>query len=206
VGTGTISTAFAADDPGFSTVAEALRVAEAAMDFLDSPAALDVPAAACREVLLALGRIQGKQAAARSGFLRRFAATDAQNADGNGSPAAWLAANGQLTKKDARAAVREMRRHAERPRLSEALKAGKITQSWADEVAAWTRKLPAGLRDETDEILLGAVASGACLEDLAMLAAYAILDDGAHRRGALGGHPGQEAGTGGRPHRGAAVP
>jgi hypothetical protein len=158
----------------FTSVAEALRVAEQAMDFLNSPAALGLPGAACGEVLRALGRIQAKQAAARCGFLRRFDAAGAHDADGYGSSAAWLAAQGRLTRKDARAAVREMRRHAERPRLAEALRAGEITQSWADEIAAWTRKLPGELRDQTDEVLLGAAGSGASLEDLAMLAAYAI--------------------------------
>jgi Domain of unknown function (DUF222) len=174
VGTGTTGTAHPGEGHGFASVSEALQVAEDAMDFLNSPAALDVPGVACGDVLLALGRIQAKQAAARAGFLRRFDAADAHDADGYGSSAAWLAANGQLTKKDARAAVREMRRHAERPRLSEALRAGDITQSWADEIAGWTRKLPAELRDETDKILLDAAASGASLEDLATLAAYAI--------------------------------
>ncbi len=172
--TRTAGTGDPAGGPGFASVAEALRVAEEAMDFLNSPAALDLPGHACGDALLALGRIQAKQAAARAGFLRRFDAVDAHSADGYGSCAAWLAANGQLTQKDARAAVREMRRHAERPRLSEALRAGEITQSWADQIAAWTRKLPADLRDETDKILLDAAASGAALDDLAVLAAHAI--------------------------------
>ncbi len=172
--TRTAGTGGPAGGPGFASVAEALRVAEEAMDFLNSPAALDLPGHACGDALLALGRIQAKQAAARAGFLRRFDAVDAHSADGYGSCAAWLAANGQLTQKDARAAVREMRRHTERPQLSEALRAGEITQSWADQIAAWTRKLPADLRDETDKILLDAAASGAALDDLAVLAAHAI--------------------------------
>jgi Domain of unknown function (DUF222) len=161
-------------DAGFGSVAEALRAAEDAMDFLNSPAARELPGAACGPALIALGRIGAKQAAARAEFLRRFDAADAHDADGYGSSSAWLAANGQLTRKDARAAVREMRRHGERPRLSAALRAGEITQSWAAEIAAWTRKLPADLRDQTDDILLDAAAAGASLDDLAVLAAYAI--------------------------------
>ncbi len=161
-------------DGGIGSVAEALRAAEDAMDFLNSPVAAEVPGNACGDVLTALGRIQAKHAAARAGFLRRFDAADAHDADGYGSSSAWLAAKGQLTKKDARAAVREMRRHDERPRLAAALSEGRITQSWADEIAAWTRKLPAELRDETDKILLDAAAAGASLDDLATIAAYAI--------------------------------
>jgi hypothetical protein len=65
---------------GFGSVAEALRVAEHAVDYLNSPAVTGLPGAACAEALLALGRIQAKQAAARAGFLRRFDAADAHDA------------------------------------------------------------------------------------------------------------------------------
>jgi hypothetical protein len=133
------------------------------MDFLNSPATRDLDGAACGEVLLALGRIQAKHAAARAEFLRRFDAADAHDADGYGSSSSWLAAYGQLTKKDARAAVREMRRHTDRPQLSAALRAGAVSQSWADEIAGWTRKLPAGMRTETDRILLGVTFGGAAV-------------------------------------------
>jgi Domain of unknown function (DUF222) len=159
---------------GYTSVAEALRTAEAAMDFLNSPAAAELPGDACGDALIALGRIQAKHAAAHAEFLRRFDAADAHDADGYGSSSAWLAAKGQLAKKDARAAVREMRRQAERPLLAAALKAGEITQSWAGQLADWTRKLPAGMRAETDRILLDAAAAGASLDDLATIAACAI--------------------------------
>jgi hypothetical protein len=155
-------------------VTQALRAAEYAIDYLNSPAAADLSGAACGDALLALGRVQAKLAAARADLLRRFDAADAHAAEGYGSSSAWLAANGGLTKKDARAAVREMRRHVERPRLSAALRTGQISQSWADEIAAWTRRLPAGLRDETDQVLLDAASAGAPLDDLAVIAAYAI--------------------------------
>ncbi|MGH3260399.1 MAG: DUF222 domain-containing protein, partial [Trebonia sp.] len=95
-------------------------------------------------------------------------------ADGYGSASAWLAARGQLTKKDARAAVREMRRLGERPRLEAAVRDGTITRSWALAAADWTRRLPAGMRDETDRILLEAASAGASLDDLATIAACAI--------------------------------
>jgi hypothetical protein len=112
--------------------------------------------------------------AAYAEFLRRFDATDAHDADGYGSTSAWLAAKGQLTKKDAWAAVREMRRLGERPRLGAAVTAGEITKSWALAIADWTRKLSGEMRDETDRILLDAAAAGASLDDLATIAACAI--------------------------------
>jgi hypothetical protein len=161
-------------DPGLGSVTEALLAAEAAMDYLNSAAAADLPGAACGDALITLGRIQAKHSAARAGLLHRFDAAGAHDADGYGSSSAWLAANGRLTKKDARAAVAEMRRHGERPRLHDALRAGQITQSWTDEIAAWTRGLPAQLRDQTDQILLDAAVAGASLDDLATIAGCAV--------------------------------
>jgi hypothetical protein len=156
------------------SVAEALRLGDAFADYLNSPDAVEVDGAACGEVLVALGGIQAKLAAAYAAFLRRFDAADAHDADGYGSTSAWLAAKAQLTKKDARAAVGQMRRLDERRHLAEALAVGGISGSWAAAIAGWTKKLPAGLRDETDRILLEAAAGGASLDDLAVIAACAI--------------------------------
>jgi hypothetical protein len=164
----------AAGTAGFGSVTEALQAGGAVADFLNSPAAAELSGSACGEVLTALGEIQGKLSAAYAEFLRRFDATDAHDADGYGSTSAWLAAKGQLTKKDAWAAVREMRRLGERPRLGAAVTAGEITKSWALAIADWTRKLSGEMRDETDRILLDAAAAGASLDDLATIAACAI--------------------------------
>ena len=125
-------------------------------------------------MLTALGDLQAKLAAAHAAFLRRFDAADAHDADGYGSSSAWLAAKGRMTRRDARAAVRQMRQFSERPGLHEAVATGDLSQSWADAIARWTRKLPAEMRDETDKILLEAAAAGATLEDLATIAAAAI--------------------------------
>jgi hypothetical protein len=164
----------AAGTAGFGSVTEALQAGGAVADFLNSPAGAELSGSACGEVLTALGEIQGKLSAAYAEFLRRFDSTDAHDADGYGSTSAWLAAKGQLTKKDARAAVREMRRLGERPRLGAAVTAGEITKSWALAIADWTRKLPGEMRDETDRILLDPAAAGASLDDLATIAACVI--------------------------------
>src|ERR1700761_4559080 len=147
---------------------------DAFADFLNSPAAAGLDGAACGEVLIALGGIQAKLAAAYAGFLRRFDAADAHNADGYGSSSAWLAARAQLTKNDARSAVRRMRQLGDRKHLAEALAAGDITGSWATAITGWTKKLPADMRDETDRILVEAAGAGASLDDLATIAACAI--------------------------------
>ena len=159
---------------GILGVPQALAMAGAALDYLNSAAIADPDGTACGEALIALGEIQGKLTAAHAAFLRRFDAADAHDSDGYGSTSAWLAARGQLTRKDARAAVKEMRRLGERPRLDAALAAGDITRSWALAIADWTRKLPVPMRDDTDRILLQAAAAGASLDDLATIAACAI--------------------------------
>ena len=158
----------------FGGAADAVRVAGAALDYLNSGCVADLDGAACGDLLIGLGEIQAKLTAAYADFLRRFDAADAHNADGYGSSSAWLAARAQLTKRDARAAVRQMRQYGQRKHLAEALATGAITGSWAAAIADWTRKLPAEMRDETDRILIEAAAAGASLDDLATIAACAI--------------------------------
>ncbi len=181
--------AFTAAAPVFTSTPEALRIAGAAIDYLNAvagnvvagntaaacdaaPVSLD--GTACGEVLIALGEIQAKLTAAHAGFLRRFDAADAHDADGYGTSSSWLAAKAGLSKKAAKAAVRQMRQLRDRPLLDGALAAGDITDSLAFEIAGWTRKLPATMCEETDKILLQAHAAGASLDDLATIAACAI--------------------------------
>src|SRR6266480_2672847 len=90
-------------------IAEALRMAGAGLDYLNGPAGAELGAAAHGEVLAALGEIGAKYTAAQAAFLRRFDAADGHDTDGYGSPAAWLAARTRMTKRDAKAAVRQMR-------------------------------------------------------------------------------------------------
>src|SRR5215831_20248402 len=154
------------------SVAEALRMAHASMDYLNSPAAEDVPAAACGQALIALGEIQAKHAAAYARLLRRFDALDAHDADGYGTSAAWLAAMAKMAKKDAQAAVRRMRQLTRRPHLHDALARGELSESWARELDRWLTELPAELRAGTEKILTDAAAAGACLADLAAITAH----------------------------------
>src|SRR5579862_9255815 len=157
----------------FGSASQALTLADAAMDYVNgSVAAID--GAACGDLLIALGEVRAKLTAAHAGLLRRFDAADAHDADGYGSSSSWLAAKAGMSKKGARAAVRQMRQLGERPLLGRALAAGDVTGSLAFTIADWTRKLPREMRDETDRILLQATSAGASLDDLAMLAAAAI--------------------------------
>ena len=87
------------------SIAEALRMTGAGLDYLNSPAAAELHAAATGEVLAALGVISAKVTAAHAGFLRRFDAADAHDADGYGTSSAWLAAMAKMARKDAQAAA-----------------------------------------------------------------------------------------------------
>jgi Domain of unknown function (DUF222) len=158
---------------GFENAPEALAVAGAAMDYLNSAVA-GLDGSACGDLLIALGQVQAKLTAAHAGLLRRFDAADAHDADGYGSSSAWLAARVGMPKQAARAAVRQMRQLGDRPLLGAALADGDITDSLAFTIAGWTRKLPAQMRAATDRILLDAAAAGASLDDLAAIAACAI--------------------------------
>ena len=158
----------------FDGAADALRMARAALDYLNSPAGADLDGNACGELLIGLGEVQAKLTAAHAAFLRRFDAVGAHDTDGYGSSSAWLSAKGGMTKGAARASVRRMRQLGERPLLGTALAGGDISDSLAFTIADWTRKLPAGMRAETDRILLEAAAAGASMDDLATIAACAI--------------------------------
>jgi hypothetical protein len=81
--------------------AEALRLADACLDYLNCPGAGDLDGSACGEVLTALGELQAKLAAAHASFLRRFDAAGAHDADGYGSSSAWLAAKGRMSNLEA---------------------------------------------------------------------------------------------------------
>ena len=113
------------------SIAEALRMTGAGLDYLNSPAAADLHATAAGEILTALGVIGAKFTAAHATFLRRFDAADAHDADGYGTSAAWLAAMTKLASKDAKAAVWRMRQLGSRPHLADALARGELSWSWA---------------------------------------------------------------------------
>jgi len=166
--------AFGPASRGFASAPEALAIAGAALDYLNSAAVAGLGGAACGEALITLSEIQAKLTAAHAAFLRRFDAADAHDADGYGSSSAWLYARVGMPKKAARTAVRQMRQLGQRPLLGAALAAGDITDSLAFTIADWTRKLPAEMRAETDRIMLEAAASGASIDDLAAIAACAI--------------------------------
>jgi hypothetical protein len=157
-------------EQGPGSVAEALRVAQAAVDYLLDPGAAALEAAALGGVLESMGAISATFAAARSAILARFDAERAHDGDGYGSTRSWLAAKGRLTPKAAAAQVRLMRQLAAHPVLAAAVARHAISDSWAAQLADWTRRLPEDWRHEVDQILLDAAAAGAELLDLGVIA------------------------------------
>src|SRR3984957_4991656 len=163
--------ALAAPGRGFASVADALRIGRDLGAYLNSAAAdgLDGPARA--EALEQLGAIASLLGAASNGLMRRFDAADDHDGDGYATTAAWLAAKTRLGRKDAKAAVRQMRLLARPPLLDAATSTGAITISWAREIAAWTGRIDHDdLQSAADQILVEAAAAGADLDDLKLLA------------------------------------
>jgi hypothetical protein len=160
-----------ASGAGFASVAQALRAGRAVAVYLNSPAAAGLDGPARGEALEALGAIASLLGAARNGLLRRFDADDGHDADGYATTAAWLAAKTHLGRKDAKAAVRQMRILSKHPLLDEATAGGATTISWAREIAGWTGRIDdEELQAQADQILLDAAAAGADLDDLKIIA------------------------------------
>jgi Domain of unknown function (DUF222) len=157
--------------PVFGSVREALRAGRAMVDYLNSPAGRELDGAACGEALIEVGAIASGLAAAQNGLLRRFDAADGHDADGYATAAAWLAGRTGLGRRDARAAVRQMRLLGRHPLLDDAAAAGAVTVSWAREMAGWTGKIGDGdMRRDADQILLDAARAGADLDGLRVIA------------------------------------
>src|ERR1700722_2638907 len=98
-----------ADGRVFGSVAEALRMTRAGLDYLNGPGAVELDAAACGQVLRSLGEIEATFTAAHASVLARFDAADAHDSDGYGPSAAWLMAMTDMTRPDAKTKVRRMR-------------------------------------------------------------------------------------------------
>ena len=126
--------ALAAPSEAFASVADALRVGRALAGYLNSAAA-DLAGPARGEALEQLGAITSLLGAAANGLLRRFDADDGHDADGYASSATWLAARNHLGRRDAKAAVRQMRLLARHPHLDAATTTGALTISWARDKA-----------------------------------------------------------------------
>jgi hypothetical protein len=156
---------------GFGSVMEALRAGRAVAGYLNSPAARELDGAARGEALARIGAISSRLAAAQNALLRQFDADGAHDADGYAGTAAWLAYKTGLGRRDAKAAVRQMRLLGKHPLLDDAAAEGAVTTSWAREMAGWTGRIgDEDMQQDADQILLEAAKAGADLDGLRVIA------------------------------------
>ena len=113
------------------SVADALSMMNAGLDYLNGPGADELDAAACGAVLRSLAGVQAKFTAAHAAVLGRFDAANAHDSDGYGTSASWLAAMAEMTPPDAKRKVRRMRLLRDHPALAAGLADGDISKSWA---------------------------------------------------------------------------
>jgi hypothetical protein len=140
-------------EAAFGGAAAAADALDASLDHLAGTDWASLGTAAHGEMLARLQRAQG-------GY----------EPDGHRSARAWLVNKTGISKGAAGGAVGWQKRLTRHGRIATVMAAGDISESWAREIAAWTDRLPEDKRDEADQILLDAAASGLPLEDLAILA------------------------------------
>ena len=128
------------------------------------------PSATLARTLLDLERAESVLVAARSQVLTAFTARRGFEDDGQGSARTWLTWQSRVTRSAASAAVTWARRLGEHPALAEALAGGRLSVSWARQLADWSDLLPANARADADAILAAAAASGLDLAGLGRLA------------------------------------
>src|SRR5260370_20275605 len=125
------------------SVAEALRMANASLDYLNGKAAGEVDAAGSGAVLRSLAGVQAKFTAAHAAVLARFDAADAHDSDGYGNSAAWLMAMTDMTRPDAKTKVWRMRLLRDHPEMAGALANADISKPQALAIPKGRQKLPA---------------------------------------------------------------
>jgi uncharacterized protein DUF222/HNH endonuclease len=153
-----------------SSAAQALSMVRAGLGFLATCEAPALATATQAGVLVDLERAEARLTAARAAVLSAFCAGRGYEADGQFGPKPWLRAFTRTTRGAAAGAMAWVRRLEAHPAVASALAAEAISASWAREICCWTDRLPAGLVQDADAILLAAAAGGADLADLAILA------------------------------------
>jgi hypothetical protein len=109
--------------------------------------------------------------AARASVLSRFTTGQGYWDDGDYSARAWLIHKTGITPGAAVGHTAWARRTGTHPRVVAALAAGTVTESAGRMICLWTGKLPEKSQDESDELLLAAVAGGMDLAGLSAMAA-----------------------------------
>src|SRR5689334_1662332 len=154
----------------FAGPADAAGMLDASLDYLAAVDWAALGTAAHGEMLTRLSRAQARLTAVNAAVLAAFTAQGGHEPDGHRSAKGWLINKTGISRGAAGSAVGWRKRLDRHRKIARVMSAGDISESWAREIAAWTDKLPDGKRDEADQILLDAAASGLGLEDIAVLA------------------------------------
>ena len=141
----------------------------AALGYLATADAAQLPAAVQAEALAELERHDAMAAAARAFLLAAFTAGAGPAGDGDYSAVSWLIHRTGITRGAAVGHSAWAKRTATHPRVLAALAAGTVPESVGRVICLWTGKLPQDYRDAGDEQLLAAFAGGLGLADLAGL-------------------------------------
>ena len=157
--------------PVFSSAAEAAELARAGLRYLAAADPTGLTAAEQAQCLHDLERITAVTTAARASVLGGFTAGRGYTEDADYSPRSWLIHKTRVTKGAATGHTAWVRRARAHPRITEAMTAGEMTESYARTLCGWTDKLPEDSRDTADAILAAAAARGMDLRDLGALAA-----------------------------------
>src|SRR5690348_6930943 len=156
--------------PVFASAGEAMAMVHAGLAYIVGADAAAMSAAERARCLRELEEADSVATAARTSVLGAFAAGQDYAEDGAYSACSWLIYRTQVTKGAAVDHTGWVKRGAGHPLVLAALAVRGVSKSFAREICWWTDKLPEESRQAADEILLGAVASGLGLADLAGLA------------------------------------
>jgi hypothetical protein len=152
-----------------ASVAEALAMADAAADFLNTADVAGLATTAQGDALVALERLDGKLTAAHANLMAVFAAAGGPQADGAYSAKTWLRHHARVTPAAAGARAGWARRLAAHPRIADALADGRLSCSWTRQACEWASEIPGQHQEAADDILARAAEAGADLADLAAL-------------------------------------
>ncbi len=153
-----------------SSSGEALEMALAGLRWLAGADLASDPVVVQAGALRSLEDAESLLTAARAGVLSGFDRCRGFEEDGQGSARTWLRWQTKVSNGAASGSVGWMRRLRAHRQVAEVLAGAGVSASWARQICDWTELLPAEHRDEADGILLQAVADGADLKDLAVIA------------------------------------
>jgi Domain of unknown function (DUF222) len=157
--------------PAFSSAAEAAALARAGLRYLAAADPAQLTASEQAECLHDLERITAVTTAARANVLGGFTTGRGYTDDADYSPRSWLIHKTRVTKGAATGHTAWVRRARAHPRITAAMAAEEMTESYARTLCGWTDRLPEDCQDTADAILVAAAGRGMDLRDLATLAA-----------------------------------